>query len=116
MEHELRAKQLHTEAARLEVHLHAELEKHKVRFEIAEAKQKTHKMLEEAEHLEQQGHIDEARRLRFHAEDMAEKLHARMVEAEEKDLEQMDREIAKLRAASEKAEREGQIDEAERLI
>ena len=115
MEHELRAKQLQTEAARLEIQMRAETKKFKAHYEVAETERKVHQMFKEAEQLERRGHIDEAHRLRAHAEEIAGKIHAQMRQEQQRDLERMERNIGKLREASERAEKDGQIDRAKRL-
>ena len=115
LDHEAQAKALQAEAARLELQLRREIEEHKVGFEMAEAQAKIHQMLAEAEHLEEQGHAAEADKLRATAEDLAAKMHAHMGKRQEKVFEEMDREIAKLREQSKRAEEEGRLDESRRL-
>ncbi len=111
MEHELQARQLRTEAARLNLHIRTEMNRRQANLERAEAEKKLHQMFKEAEQLKKQGHIDEAHKLHAHAV----KMYAQMRQGQQRGLEGMERTIAVLREASQRAEKDGQIDKAKRL-
>ena len=109
------AHHLWTEAEAVEKRLAHALERREKRTHIEEMERKVHHMFQEAEELERQGRRDKAHALRAQAEELAQEVHAHMRNAEGSALEQAEREIMELRAQSERAEKEGRIEEAKQL-